>query len=139
MPGELFRRRKLPHWDVPGATYFITSCLAGSIPATGLADIQRFRSQLESEQRPAEFGEEEWALRLQKRSFARIDDWLDGKPAVRHLQVPELAGIVQESLMFFAGKRLEVFAFVVMPSHFHWVFRPTDAYSQSLTGASARE
>jgi len=30
---EMFRRRHLPHWDYPGATYFITACLDGSIPA----------------------------------------------------------------------------------------------------------
>jgi hypothetical protein len=27
-----FRRRRLPHLDVPGATYFVTACLAGSSP-----------------------------------------------------------------------------------------------------------
>lgn len=36
---EKFRRRHLPHWDMPGATYFITSCLDSSIPAEGLLDI----------------------------------------------------------------------------------------------------
>jgi hypothetical protein len=36
---EKFRRRRLPHWDLSGATYFITACLAGSIPAQGLLDI----------------------------------------------------------------------------------------------------
>ena len=30
---SLFRRRRLPHWDIPDATYFITGCLADSIPA----------------------------------------------------------------------------------------------------------
>ena len=43
---ERIRWRHLPHWDVAGATYFVTSCLEGSIPAEGLLDIDRFRSGL---------------------------------------------------------------------------------------------
>jgi hypothetical protein len=35
------RVRHLPHWDVPGATYFVTTCLAGSIPAQGFLDLER--------------------------------------------------------------------------------------------------
>jgi hypothetical protein len=43
---ELFRRRHLPHWDVPGAAYFVTGCLEGSIPAQGVLDIQQYRANL---------------------------------------------------------------------------------------------
>jgi putative transposase len=45
---------------------------------------------------------------------------------------PVLAGLVVNSLLFFAGARYEVFAFVVMPSHFHWVFRPLESWVQAL-------
>jgi len=50
---EMFRRRRLPHWDVPGATYFITSCLEGSIPAQGLLDLATV-SRRSRETSPAE-------------------------------------------------------------------------------------
>jgi type I restriction enzyme R subunit len=139
MPTELFCRRKLPHWDLPGATYFVTSCLEGSIPASGLTDLCQYRDQLAGRRRPEDVTEEEWEVRQQKLLFARFDEWLDGRPPVRHLEQPALAGQVQTSLMFFAGIRCEVFAFVVMPSHFHWVFQPTAVYAQSLVGATARE
>src|SRR5260370_1396212 len=46
MPSEVFRRRNLPHWDVPGAAYFLTTCLHGSIPAEGRLDIQRYLEKL---------------------------------------------------------------------------------------------
>ena len=43
MDREIVRRRHLPHWDVPGAAYFVTTCLDGSIPARGLLEIARYQ------------------------------------------------------------------------------------------------
>ncbi len=82
---EMFRRRRLPHWDVPGATYFVTTCLAGSIPAEGLLDIAQYREELERRPRPDHVAESDWAVERWKRTFARCERWLDGRPAVRHL------------------------------------------------------
>ena len=127
-----FRRRKLPHWDMPGATFFITSCLAGSIPARGYLDIQRYQQELVARQRPADVSEEEWDEQLWKLEFARTDRWLDEEPAARWLERRELAEIVEAALMFFASIRCDVLAYVVMPSHFHWVFRPRDEWVQSI-------
>jgi hypothetical protein len=42
----LFRRRRLPHWDVDDGTYFVTACLHGSIPAQGLVELYRYREEL---------------------------------------------------------------------------------------------
>jgi type I restriction enzyme R subunit len=64
--------------------------------------------------------------------FVRAEQWLDQQPAVRHLADAELATIVMNSLLFFAGTRYDILAFVVMPSHFHWVFRPLEAWIQGL-------
>ena len=128
----LFRRRNLPHWDVPGATYFVTACLEGSIPARGLLDLARYRTELDARARPADISEEEWDLRMAKLEFARLDEWLDREPAVRWLERPELAEQVMNSLLHFAGVRYDVMAVVVMPSHFHWVFRPRDEWVATL-------
>jgi putative transposase len=128
----VLRRRNLPHWDVPGATYFVTSCLEGSIPARGLLDLARYRQDLDARERPADVSEEEWDRRRWKLEFARLDDWLDREPAVRWMERPELAQRVMNSLLHFASERYEVLAFVVMPSHFHWAFRPLPAWVESL-------
>ena len=45
MDREIIRRRQLPHWDMPGAPYFVTTCLEGSIPARGLLEIVRYRDE----------------------------------------------------------------------------------------------
>jgi putative transposase len=127
MMDEIFRRRRLPHWDVAGAIYFVTACLDGSIPAQGLSELAAYRNQLA--RRPIPFGlsRDEWQRRQWQLVFAQADDWLDSRPAARHLEDPALATIVEDTLYFFAGQRYELIAYVVMPSHFHWVFRPTDA------------
>ena len=119
MPNEIFRRRHLPHWDVPGATYFVTACLEGSIPAQGHLDIRKYEAELASRARPSGISETDWVLRRWKLFFARADEWLDCKPGVTHLQDAELAGIVENALLFFAGVRYDLLAYVVMPSHFH--------------------
>jgi putative transposase len=121
---EVFRRRRLPHWDLPGAIYFVTACLHGSIPATGLADIDRFRANTAKRPCPVGMAASEWNRLNWKRQFARMDHWLDHQPNVRHLEDRRLAGLVVDAMWFFADKRYDLLAYVVMPSHFHWVFRP---------------
>jgi type I restriction enzyme R subunit len=129
---EMFRRRRLPHWDVPGATYFITACLAGSIPAEGLLDIDTYREHLDRRERPTNVTESQWKGQCWKLLFARYEDWFDSKPAVRWLEDPVLAAVVAEAFYFFAGRRYDLLAYVVMPSHFHWVFTPRREYEATV-------
>jgi type I restriction enzyme R subunit len=131
---ERLSRRDLPHWDVPGATYFVTSCLDGSIPARGLLDLYRFQAEERVRKRPEHVSAQAWELFLRKRMFARVDSWLDHEPAVRHLADPQLAEIVVNAMLFFAGARYDLLAFVIMPSHFHWVFLPREQWVRSLQG-----
>ncbi len=124
MLSGLFRRRRLPHWDVDDGTYFVTTCLAGSVPARGLVRLRRYRDELERRPRPDGCSVDEWEIRKHKLIFARFDDLIDFEPAVRHLANEAAASEVQNCLQHFAGERYDLLAFVVMPSHFHWVFRP---------------
>src|SRR5207249_784295 len=104
---ERIRRRNLPHWDVPHAAFFVTSCLEGSIPAQGLLDIDRYRAELWRRPRPAAKSDSDWAADCWKRLFARRETWLDDQPAVRHLSDPRLAKVVMDALYFFAGQRYD--------------------------------
>jgi REP element-mobilizing transposase RayT len=54
------------------------------------------------------------------------------EPAVRHLEDARLANEVRESLYHFAGERYEIYAYVIMPSHFHWAFRSREEWVESL-------
>ncbi|MBC8870619.1 MAG: transposase [Planctomycetes bacterium] len=135
---ERFSRRRLPHWDQPGATYFVTTCLLGSIPAQGLAEIERVRRRLQRQPRPADVPSDDWKTRQWKRVFVANEEWLDCKPAVRYLVDDRLAAEVVRSLKHFDGERYDLVAWAVMPSHLHWVFRPRDEWVQSL-GAAAKD
>jgi REP element-mobilizing transposase RayT len=128
----LFRRRRLPHWDVDDGTYFVTACLHGSIPAQGLVELYRYREELEAQSKPPELSAEEWEWRRHKLVFARFDELIDLKPVVKHLENPTAADIVRDAIYHFAGDRYDLIAFVVMPSHFHWVFHPRREWIASL-------
>lgn len=134
---ELFRHRDLPHWDVPGATYFVTCCLDGSIPARGLVDLRRYEDRLRSQDAPPNLAVNEVELHRWKLAFARMDWWLDREPAACHLKDPRLASSVMDAILHFASERYEVYALVVMPSHFHWVFRPLQNWVQTLVSVQS--
>ena len=142
-PEPIFRQRRLPHWDFPGAAYFVTGCLEGSIPARGLLTLREYRQELGSTPRPEGLTDDEWDTRKHKLLFARFDDIIDRQPGVRFLEDRRLAREVRESLYHFAGARYDLLAYIVMPSHFHWVFQPTAAFEDDAAasegGRTARE
>jgi len=123
---ESFRRRRLPHWDIDNATYFVTCCLAGSLPARGLLPGRRSKP---SRRR---------ALQSAGERFAAWDALLDTESAVAWLVDPALAAIVQESILSGAGDRYQLTAYVVMPSHVHWVFRPLETMHSNGTWPRSR-
>ena len=130
-----FRRRNLPHWDVPGGTYFITACLHNSLPAQGVLDVRNLERQLQGQARPPDLSAENWENRKWKLIFARRDEWLDLHPVVRHLEDERLASVVRDSLYHLAGEHYDLLSYVIMPSHFHWLFRPREEWVLSLGDA----
>jgi putative transposase len=124
----LFRRRQLPHIDVEGKPYFITACLHGSISAVGLARIRLFRDELDARPLPKDLTPTQWEAHKHKLMFKFVDDLLDGANPIEHLSDSRLAIIVQDAFLHFAEERYDLFAFVVMPSHHHWVFLPRQSW-----------
>jgi REP element-mobilizing transposase RayT len=122
----LFRRRNLPHLDASGGTYFVTFCLAGSLPASGaLAIATHWRAR--ALRPPSGENPQRWAAACSAEAFAATDRLLDRTPAVRWLAEHRLAAIVEEALLHRHGVSYELLAYVVMPSHCHVVFTPFDA------------
>ena len=133
----IFRRRRLPHQDVEGHPVFITACLEGSLPASGLSRINKYREELESRPRPHDMTEPEWEHHRHKLLFGFVDQLLDGDSPVCHLMDERQAAIVQNAFLHFADERYRLLAFVVMPSHHHWLFLPDEAWSDAAV-AQAR-
>ena len=129
---EIFlRRRRLPHQDVVGHPIFITGCLDGSIPAAGLREINLYREKLETLPTPDNCGSDrDWELIKHKKLFSLVDHLLDHKSPVNHLSDAAQATIVRDAFYHFAEERYELLAFVVMPSHHHWLFLPNEDWAE---------
>lgn len=132
----IFRRRHLPHWDVEGHPFFITACLKGSISAIGLRRIRHFREALDARHRPRDWTPERWEHHKNKLLFGMIDELLDTESPVRHLADHRQAEIVQNAFLHFAGDRYDLLAFVVMPSHHHWIFLPKESWARTAVTES---
>jgi type I restriction enzyme R subunit len=84
--------------------------------------------------------EEAWEHHRRKLVFAKLDELLDEQPAVRHCEMPEIASIIRKSFYHFADVRYRLLAYVIMPSHLHWVFRPIPEWCETVPpGRTPRE
>jgi REP element-mobilizing transposase RayT len=125
-PYSRFRRRNLPHWEVAGATYFVTFRLAGSLPATVAAAWRDERERLKHEtvNERADPSDTEWR-RQARLLHTKFDSQLDmaGHGPI-HLSYPPIAMLVVDALRHFENQRYELPAYVIMPNHVHLVLQP---------------
>jgi putative transposase len=115
-------QRHLPHWQQPGATYFVTFRLADSLPQEKLRELQDFRSRWLAQEhslKPKRGPEE-----LAKEVMERVERWLDQGMGECVLRAERCAGEVASAMKFFDGQRYELGCFVVMPNHVHAIVRP---------------
>jgi REP element-mobilizing transposase RayT len=139
MTDMIFRRRRLPHQDVDGHPIFITACLHGSLSSMGLSRIEKYREELEGRPKPDGMSIADWDYHKQKLLFAFTDKLLDCESPVRHLQDERQAEIVRDAFLHFADERYKLLAFVVMPSHHHWLFLPDEAWAIEAVQAAKRQ
>jgi len=117
-----FFERRLPHYHLPDAIYFITIRLAGSVPVEA---VLRLQEEYEANLRRLErlFSGEVLAsacYQEQKRHFARMDALLDqGLHGPRWLSQPECARIVMDCIHELDPEHYHLHAFCVMSNHVH--------------------
>jgi len=145
MEESYFYRGKLPHLQPPGATYFITFRLFGSIPLDLIQNLkEQYREAVKKAESalfhrvglPYEFRilqslPKENRLQLlnsmkkrryieQLRYFGKIDEFLDSNLNEPHwLKSPKIAKIVEGALHFYHGKYYDLWAFCIMSNHVH--------------------
>jgi putative DNA methylase len=102
-----------PHLDEPGLIQHVTFRLAGSLPASRLAEL---KESLGSQRITAEQYREELEAELDK---GHGPDWL---------RQPAVADIVQKALEHFDGQRYDLLAWNIMPNHVHVLFAPRAGY-----------
>lgn len=110
----------LPHWEQPGASYFVTFRLADALPRQKLDDWKRERDAwLEAHPQP---WSEEVEKEYHERFSSTIERWLDGGHGRCVLRDPNAARIVGDALNHFEGVRCVQHTWVVMPNHVHALF-----------------
>ena len=122
-------RRRIPHWEQQGATFFITFRLADAVPQKLL---RQWKEELETWRK---FHPEPWDALTKDEYQNRFHDareaWLDQGHGECILRRPQIAATIANSLRHFDGDRYALDSFVVMPNHVHVLVRPHEAHSLS--------
>jgi len=139
-------RHILPHFQQPGQAYFITWNLKNAVPKKALKryseKLEILKSQLRAfshapgaadsnplifrkrdlETAPQELRKQYYTLR--RKYIKAYNDLLDAdKNPELNLSKPENTNAIKETLQYWTDKKLENYAFCIMPNHVHWVFR----------------
>src|SRR6266851_5572662 len=122
-------RRRLPHWEQEGATYFVTFRLADSVPN---ALLNQWRDELEVW---LKFHPAPWDYRTAREYESRFiegpEKWSDEGHGECVLRDARAAQIVADTLKHFQGERYWLDAFAVMPNHVHAIVQPKSGHSVS--------
>jgi REP element-mobilizing transposase RayT len=124
-----FYRRRLPHIQPEGATFFITFRLANSLPIKVLEKLREEQPEVKKRlDGIVDKKEREKQSVLENRRFFR--DWdnvLDTMAfGEKYLSNSQVADMVAESIRFRNGKVYDMHAFCVMPNHVHLVYTPLE-------------
>ena len=128
-----FYHRNLPHIQTPGATFFVTFQLAGTIPQHILAQWRTEKSRLlrlQNDSGPAStqykhFEEKSKRLEWNRQWFRKFEKNLDSaESGPVWLKDERVAKEVVESLHYRDGKVYCLDAYCIMSNHVHVVFTP---------------
>ena len=111
-----YSRGYLPHIDGEDLIQFVTFRLCDSIPASV---VEKWRRELETEDNDSR----ERLLR------ERSERYLDMGYGKSWLSEPKAAKIVQDTLLYHAEKKYELYAWVIMPNHGHVLYKPINGFS----------
>lgn len=110
----------LPHWEQPGATYFVTFRLADALPQKKVEAWKLERaSWIEAHPKP---WTEEVERAYHDRFSSTLERWLDAGHGNCVLRDSWAARVVGDALNHFEGERCVQHAWVVMPNHVHVLF-----------------
>ena len=98
--------RNLPHWQQPGATYFVTFRLNDALPREACEQLEEMRRLNTHE------------------TFEWIERYLDAGSGACVLRDTRHAETIAATLRFADGQRYALGAFVVMPNHVHALVQP---------------
>jgi REP element-mobilizing transposase RayT len=126
------RSRRLPHWEVKDAVYFVTFRLADSLPKKALQKLDSERKDILATAsqmgRSLTTSERRRMGQLQARWLERSLDTGQGDCFLRNASI---AQVVANALKEFDDSRHLLFAWAVMPNHVHVLFQTIGKISLS--------
>ena len=119
--------RNLPHYLPSGSSFFITSCLKGSLPKEIVIQLKEDLSKVQDrilKEFPNDSNKYHLELaNAQKRHFGHLDKHLDNYTDGFHwFKQPEIAQTLTDTFHFWDNKGYELLAYTVMSNHFHLLF-----------------
>jgi REP element-mobilizing transposase RayT len=118
------RNRRLPHWEVERAVYFVTFRLADSLPKQALQKLDSKRKDiLETAFQMGRSLTTSERKRIEQLHVRRVEGILDTGAGECYLGNPAIAQIVVNALKNFEDLRYRLFSWVVMPNHVHVLFQ----------------
>ena len=122
-----FYKRRLPHIQIAGATYFITFRLANSLPREVLNKLAEESQADKVTKINRETARRAW--------FAKYDDYLDkALYGNLYLKNERIADMVAESIQFRDVKVYDLIAYCIMLNHVHLVCRPLTKSNETYFG-----
>ena len=110
---------RLPHWQQPGGTYFITFNMADAIPRSKRMRLEEERANwLNANPEPWKPWQEK---EYHERFSGALERWLDAGYGSCFLNDPAASDIVAKTIEHFDDDRYLQHAWVVMPNHVHLV------------------
>ncbi len=143
-----FYRRNLPHIQAPGATFFVTFHLAGSLPRGMLQQWKTEKSRLlnlesNSDRATDEhktFEEKEKSNEWKRQWFRKIEKTLDdAQSGPVWLKDDQIAKVVADSLHYLDGKVYRLDAYCIMANHVHVVFTPLPLQSSETDAVDLQD
>ena len=116
-------RGYLPHFDSPDHVQHVTVHLVDSLPKSAIERVDQMIEAMPDGER---------AIERRK----RLHDWIDAGHGACCLEDAECARVVQDAFLHFNEERYHLYAWVVMPNHFHVLFQPINGWSMAKVVAS---
>ena len=138
-PLQPHHNRKLPHWQVTDGVYFVTFRLKNSLPLNVINQLRYTRELEENKLLLKDLPKDEIKTELKKLKhlyFGKFDDLLDNNSSGPHfLKEPNVAKIVENSILHFDEQRYKVICYIIMSNHVHLVFYKLQLELEKILGS----
>ncbi|EMI46808.1 transposase [Rhodopirellula sp. SWK7] len=131
---EQLHRRSLPHWFKPGAAYFVTYRLSGTLPVSVVEELKATKDRLLKARWRRPFLEHR--RHAHKVLFSQYDKYLDQASAIEWLRDPAVASMIRQNLFHHDGEKYHLHAYCIMPNHVHVVLAPSPKFIEDSTRSS---